>query len=125
MDKALPEPEKNLEFEASDNKEYKIKTIIDSVVYDQQVNNSYQMWSLYHFVLWKGYLKEKNIWEPSLIVIYLRKLISTFHKEHLVNPIVIFLPLDFAPPIARLLVPKEPKQKSSRLSKGANKRSKN
>ncbi len=40
MDNALPEPEKNLEFEAGGNKEYKVKAVIDSMVYGQQTNNS-------------------------------------------------------------------------------------
>ena len=35
VDKSLSEPEKELEFEAGGNKEYEIKTIIDSVVYGQ------------------------------------------------------------------------------------------
>ena len=33
VDKALPEPKKELEFEAKSNKEYKIKAIIDNIVY--------------------------------------------------------------------------------------------
>ena len=33
VDKALPEPKKDLEFEAGDNKEYKMGAIIDSAVY--------------------------------------------------------------------------------------------
>ena len=33
--KALSEPEKELEFEARDNKEYEVKAIIDSAVYGQ------------------------------------------------------------------------------------------
>ncbi len=31
--KALPKPEKNLEFEARDNKKYEVEAIIDSTVY--------------------------------------------------------------------------------------------
>ena len=31
---ALPEPEKELEFEVGDNKEYEVEAIIDSVVYN-------------------------------------------------------------------------------------------
>ncbi len=54
--KALPEPEKK--FEAGDNKEYEVETIIDSMVYGQQAND--QMPSLYYLVLWKGYPEEKN-----------------------------------------------------------------
>ena len=48
--KALPEPEKELEFEAGDNKEYEVKAIIDSTVYGQQANNN-QMPGLYYLVL--------------------------------------------------------------------------
>ena len=35
VDKALPEPEKELEFETGDNKEYEVEAIIDSAVYSQ------------------------------------------------------------------------------------------
>ncbi len=45
VDKALPEPEKEFEFEAGDNKEYEVKAIINSVVYGQQAND--QMSGLY------------------------------------------------------------------------------
>ncbi len=54
VDKALPEPEKNMEFEARGNKEYKVKAIIDSTVYGQQARND-QMPGLYYLVFWKGY----------------------------------------------------------------------
>ncbi len=47
VDKALLEPEK--EFEAGDNKDYKVKAIIDSAVYGQQAND--QMPGLYYLVL--------------------------------------------------------------------------
>ena len=47
--KALPEPENDMEFEAGDNKEYEIKKIIDSMVYGQQANNN-QMPNLYYLV---------------------------------------------------------------------------
>ncbi len=56
MDKALPEPEKEFEFEAGDNKEYEVETIIDSTVYDQQAKD--QMPGLYYLVSWKGYPEE-------------------------------------------------------------------
>ncbi len=49
VDKALPEPEKDVEFEAESNKEYKIEAIIDSAVYGQQANN--QIPGFYYFVL--------------------------------------------------------------------------
>ncbi len=58
VDKALPELEKDLEFKAGDDKEYKVKAIIDSAVYGQQAND--QMPGLYYLVLWKGYPEEEN-----------------------------------------------------------------
>ncbi len=50
VDKTLPELEKDVEFEAGGNKEYEVKVIIDSTVYDQQANNN-QMPGLYYLVL--------------------------------------------------------------------------
>ncbi len=45
MDKALLEPEKEVEFEAGNNTEYEVEAIIDSMVYGQQAND--QMLGLY------------------------------------------------------------------------------
>ncbi len=118
--KALLEPEKELVFEVGGNKEYEVKAIIDSAVYGQQAND--QMQGLYYLVLWKGYPKEENTWEPSSAVIHLRKLISTFHKEHPEKPTATSPPLDSALPMARPTIPKEPKRKHGHPSKGANKR---
>ena len=53
VDKALPELEKELEFKTGGNKEYKIKIIINNVVYSQEKNN--QMPGFYYLVSWKGY----------------------------------------------------------------------
>ncbi len=123
VDKALPKPEKDVEFEARGNKEYEVKTIINSVVYGQQVNNSNKILGLYYLVLWKGYPKEKNTWEPSSAVIHLRKLISTFHKKHLEKLTATSLLLNSALPMARPPILKQQlKQKRNRSSKGANKR---
>ncbi len=123
VDRALPEPEKEVEFEAGDNKEYEVEAIIDSAVYGQQAND--QMPGLYYLVSWKGYPEEENTWEPSLALIHLRKLISTFHKEYPEKPTATSPPLDSAPPMARPTIPKEPKRKRGRPSKGANKRVRN
>ncbi len=124
VDKILPEPEKDVEFEAGGNKEYEVEAIIDSAVYDQQANN--QMPSLYYLVLWKGYPDEENTLEPSLAVIHFRKLINIFHKEHPEKPTATSLPLDFALPMVRPTVLKqEPKQKCGHPSKRANKRGRN
>ncbi len=35
VNKALPKPEKELEFETGDNKEYKVKILINSVMYGE------------------------------------------------------------------------------------------
>ncbi len=121
VDKALPEPEK--EFEAGDNKEYEVEAIIDSTVYGQQAND--QIPGLYYLVLWKGYPEEENTWEPSLAVIHLRKLISTFHKEYLEKPTATSPPLDSTSLMARSTIPKEPKRKRGRPSKGVNKQGRN
>ena len=48
--KALPEREKELEFQVGDTKEYEVEAIIDSAVYGQQANNN-QMPGLYYLVL--------------------------------------------------------------------------
>ena len=125
MDKILLKLEKELEFEVGDNKEYEVKAIIDSAVYDQYANNSNQIPGLYYLVLWKSYLKEENTWEHSSAVIYLRKLINTFHKKHLKKPTAISPPLDSTPPMARQTVSKEPKQKRGHPSKRVNKRGRN
>ncbi len=58
MDQALPESEKDLEFEAASDKEYKVKPIIDNAIYSQQAND--QMPGLYYLISWKGYLEEEN-----------------------------------------------------------------
>ncbi len=83
--KALPELGKELKFEIGGNKEYEVEAIINSVVYSQQANSN-QMPGLYYLVLWKSYPEKENTWEPSLAVIHLRKLISTFHNEHPEKP---------------------------------------
>ena len=122
--KALPKPEKDVKFEAKSNKEYKIEAIINSAMYGQQANND-QMLSLYYLVLWKGYPEKENTQELLLTIIYLWKLISIFYKQHPEKLTATSLPLDFAPPMARPTVLKEPKQKYDWPSKRANKRSRN
>ncbi len=109
VDNTLPVPEKDLEFKAGDNKEYEFETLIDSAIYGQQANDNDQILSLYYFVLEKSYPEEKNTSVHSLTVIHLRKLISTFYKEHPEKSIVISLPLYFIPLMASLSVPKEQK----------------
>ncbi len=58
VDKALPEPENDLEFEAGCNKKYEVEAIIDSKVYDQQAHN--QIPGLDYLISWKGYPEKEN-----------------------------------------------------------------
>ncbi len=118
--KALPELEKELKFESRGNKKYEIEAIINSTMYSLQANN--QMTGFYYLVLWKGYPEEEHTWEPSSAVIHLRKFISTFRKKHPEKLTATFSPLDSAPPMARPSIPKKPKRKRGRPSKGVNKR---
>ncbi len=49
MDKTLLEPEKDAKFEAGESKKYKVKAIIDNIVYGQQTNSD-QMPGLYYLI---------------------------------------------------------------------------
>ncbi len=68
------------EFKAGDDKEYEIKDIINSAMYDKEVTNK-QMPDFYYLVLWKSYPESQNIYEPSTAVIHLQKLINIFYKS--------------------------------------------
>ena len=59
-----------LEFEAGNNKEYKVDSIGDSTVYAKELATE-QLSGLYYLVLWKGYSKEENTWEPALAIQHL------------------------------------------------------
>ena len=83
------------ELDASDNndsRKYKVEAICDSVVYTRESVNPLP--GLYYLVSWKGYPEEENIWEPSLAIQHLKKLISLFHKDHLNKPTVISEAID-------------------------------
>ena len=53
---ALSEPER--EFEVRNNKEYKVEAIIDSAIYNYEVET--YLLDLYYLVLWKSYLEKEN-----------------------------------------------------------------
>ncbi len=90
-----------LEFKSnSDSEEYKVKVICNNAVYLRELKD--HLSSLYYLILWKGYLKEENTWEPTLAVLYLHKLISTFYYDHFDKPIAISPLIDSAPLMARL-----------------------
>ena len=70
------------ELDTGDNSgEYKVEAIWNSVVYTRE-SESGHLPGLYYLVSWKGYSKEKNTWEPASAVQYIRKLISSFNKDH-------------------------------------------
>lgn len=81
-------------FKAGNNKEYKVKAIIDNAVHSVELNNP--MSDLYFLVLWKNYSEEESTWKPSLAVIYFRQLLNTFYQEHLKNSITSFALVDSA-----------------------------
>ena len=56
MNELFPEPEP--EFDAGDNKEYKVEAIIDSAVYAKEAKE--YLPGLYYLVSWKNYLKEES-----------------------------------------------------------------
>ncbi len=117
-----------IELNESDGKEYKFKEICDSAVYARESES--HLSSLYYLVSWKGYPKEKNTWEPALVVLHLYKLISTFHHDHSDKPIATSPSIDSAPPTARPTIKpieaSSAKQKWGRPAKinGFNKRAK-
>ena len=88
-----------LDFEAGNSEEYKVEAIWDSTVYAKESKD--HLPKLYYLVVWKGYPKEENIWEPVSAIQHLRKLISSFHKDHSEKPTATFPPIDFVLPMAR------------------------
>ena len=106
-----PEPE----FNAGDNKEYKVKAIKDSVVYAKEAER--HLPDLYYLVSWKCYPEEESTWEPSSAVMHLRKMISAFHKDHPEKPTATSPPLDSTPPMAKPSV-KPPVKPSAKRKRG-------
>ena len=113
MNELFPKPEP--EFNAGDNKEYKVEAIKDSAVYAKEAEE--HLLGLYYLVFWKGYPEEESIWETSSVVMHLRKMISTFHKDHPEKPTAIFPPLDSAPSMAKPSV-KPPVKPSAKRQRG-------
>ena len=93
----------DFEFEAGDNKdkEYEVNGIWDSAVYAKESATG-QLPGLYYLVLWKSYPEEENTWEPALTIQHFRRLVTAYHKDNPKKPTATFLPVNTAPPIARL-----------------------
>ena len=65
----------------NNSKEYKLEAIQDSAVYAKESESGHLL-GLYYLVSWKEYPEKENTWEPVLAVQHLRKLISSFQKDH-------------------------------------------
>ena len=113
MNELEPEPE----LDAGDDKEYEVEAIKDSAVYAKEAEG--HLPGLYYLVSWKGYPEEESTWESSSAVMYLRKMISAFHKNHPKKPTATSPPLNSAPPMVKpsVKLPVKPsaKQKRGRL----------
>ena len=102
----------------NDSSDYGVEVIRDSAVYARE-SKSGHLPGLYYLVSWKGYLEEENTWEPYSAVQHLRKLISSFHKDHPDKPTATSEAIDTAPPMARPTIkpaakPTTPKRKRGR-----------
>ncbi len=118
------------ELDKGDSKEYKVEAICDSEVYAKE-SDSDPLPGLDYLVSWKGYLEEENTWELASAVLYLRKLISTFYRDHPEKLTTTSPPIDSAPPMAMPTIKpraeaSSTKQKQGRPAKdsGASKRAK-
>ena len=110
----VDEEVRQMEFDAGDDEsgEYEVEAIRDSAVYTRE-SESGHLPGLYYLVSWKRYPEEEISWEPALAVQHLRKLISSFHMDHLNKPTATFLAIDTTPLIAKPTVKPTgpPKQK--------------
>ena len=116
-----------MEFNAGDNEsgKYEVETIWDNAVYVRELESDH-LPGLYFLVSWKRYPKEENTWEPALAVQHLRKLISSFHKDHPDKPSATSSAIDTAPLMATpTVMPTKPlKRKRRRPANSTNKRAK-
>ena len=77
-----------------DSEEYEVEAVWDSAVYANKLELGH-LTGVYYLVAWKGYPKEENTWKPSSAVQYLKKLISSFHRDHPEKPTATSLPINF------------------------------
>ena len=123
----VDEDVRQMELDAGDDDswKYEVEVIWDNAVYAKELESGH-LPGLYYLVSWKGYPEEENTWEPASAVQHLRKLISSFHKDHPDKPTATSPAIDTAPPMARPTVkPTEPlKRKRGRPANSTNKRAK-
>ena len=91
-----------LEFEGNSNgngEKYEVEAIRNSTVYARESEG--HLPGLYYLISWKGYPKEENTWESASAIQHLRKLVSTFHKEHPEKPTATSTQVNSVPVIAK------------------------
>lgn len=101
--------EQKLLLDIRKNKEYKVKTIKNSIVYIKIAED--KLSGLYYLIFSKNYPLNESTLEPASVVTHLWKIINIFCKDYLKYPTATFFPLDSAPFMARLMVKPNTKQK--------------
>ena len=102
------------EFNAGNNKKYKVEAIKDSAVYAKEIEGNLS--NLYYLISCKNYPEKESTWELSSAVMHLQKIISIFHKNHPKKPTATSLPFDSASPMAKLSV--KPVKSSAKQKRG-------
>ena len=127
----VDEEVRQIEFDAGDNDsgKYEVEAIWDSAVHLRE-SKSGHLPGLYYLISWKRYLEEENTWKSLLVVQYLRKLISSFYKNHpdkstATSPAIDIASLMARPTVIPTVKPTEPpKQKRRQPANSTNKRAK-
>ena len=116
----------SVELDSGDKKvEYELEAIWDSEVYARESELGH-LSALHYRVSWKRYSEEENTWKPASAVQHLRKLISSFYKNHLDKSTATSPAINTAPPMARPTIkPAKPsKRKRGRSANSTNKQAK-
>ena len=77
-----------------------MESIDKSAVYARELEAGYLL-GFYYLVFWKNYYNDKSTWELASAILHLRKLISTFHKNHPNKPTAISLSINLTSLIAK------------------------
>lgn len=80
-----------------------MEVIKNSAIYAKKLESDY-LPKLYYLVFWKKYLKAEYTWVPYSAIQYLRKLISSFHKDYPNKLTAIFKSINTILAIANLII---------------------